>query len=94
MDNGKRFRQLLDKHDIKQREAAEMVAFATKSPCSERAVRSWIADDSAKSKRTCPPHALAALERTIAAIQKYNAQREAEEQAKATASTTALSEDI
>lgn len=85
MDNRTRFRLLLEQHSITQDKAAEMVAFATKRPCSVRAVRSWLASDDAKSKRPCPDWALAALQKVIATIQKYNAQREAEEKAKAEA---------
>ena len=86
MDNRARFRLLLEQHSITQDKAAELVAFATKRPCSVRAVRSWVAKEDAKSKRPCPDWALAALDRTITAIQKYNAQREAVELAKANAS--------
>ncbi|WP_158892466.1 MULTISPECIES: hypothetical protein [unclassified Pseudomonas] len=86
--NRVRFRQLLDAHSIKQGRAAEMIEFRTKSPCSIRTVRAWLADPEAKTALPCPDHALAALEHMISTIQRYNAQREMEEQTKQNHSIT------
>lgn len=83
--NRVRFRQLLDTHGIKQGRAAEMIEFRTKVPCPIRTVRAWIADPEAKTALPCPQWALEALEYMIGTIQRYNAQRAAEEQAKAAA---------
>ncbi|APQ14681.1 hypothetical protein BJP27_24210 (plasmid) [Pseudomonas oryzihabitans] len=83
--NRVRFRQLLDTHGIKQGPAADLIAFRTKSPCSIRTVRAWLADPEAKTALPCPQWALEALEYMIGTIQRYNAQRAAEEQAKAAA---------
>lgn len=82
--NRLRFRQLLDEHDIKQHEAANLIK-AGNAPCSERTVRAWLASVDAKTALPCPDWALASLERAIRLIQRYNAKREAEEQAKTAA---------
>lgn len=85
MDNRTRFRHLLETYSITQGRAAEMIAFRTKRPCSIRTVRAWLADREAKTALGCPDWALEALEFMIQKIEHYNAQREAEERAKATA---------
>jgi hypothetical protein len=70
MDNRKQFLQLLELHGIPQTSkdklsAVKIIAAITGKPCSDRAVRTWLADPLTPSSRPCPDWALAALVKGI-----------------------------
>jgi predicted transcriptional regulator len=62
-ENKNKFRELCAKAGITQKKAAELIsAKIYPRSCSVRAVRSWLANDSAPSRRDCPDWAILALE--------------------------------
>jgi len=62
MTNQAKFKALLDKSEITQERAAQLIAEQTMRPCSVRSVRSWLADPELPSARGCPEWAVLALE--------------------------------
>lgn len=70
MSNREALRSLIDRASISQGMAAEYIAKETKVPCSERSVRSWLADTALVSARPCPDWALEALERKLRRLKK------------------------
>lgn len=70
MKQQKRLQSLLDTSGITQKKAAEFIAAHTKRPCSVRAVRSWLADESLPSARPCPKWAVEALEARLKKLKK------------------------
>lgn len=70
MSNQEALRSLIDRASITQGMAAEYIAKETKVPCSERSVRSWLADSTRVSARPCPDWALKALEKKLRRLKK------------------------
>jgi len=70
MTNQEKLKQLISTASITQREAAELIAAQTSVPCSERAVRSWLADSEKSSARSCPEWAILALEKKLKTLKK------------------------
>lgn len=70
MNNRDKLRQLLDDYDMTQAKAAELIAVATKRPCSSRAVRSWLNNPDSPNSRPCPDYALDALHAALDAMRR------------------------
>lgn len=70
MTNQELLRELLEKGNISQAEAAALIAEETKRPCSVRTVRAWLADASLPSARTCPDWAVNVLKESLKAQRK------------------------
>jgi hypothetical protein len=70
MTNQEMLRELLEKADISQAEAAALIAKKTKRPCSVRSVRAWLADASLSSARTCPEWAVQVLKEGLKSHKK------------------------
>lgn len=77
MDNRERFAQLLLTNGIKQVKSAELIFAITNRPCSDRAVRAWLADPQLPSARKCPDWAVAALEKAVGYMELLVARRQA-----------------
>lgn len=77
-DNRARLRQLMDDFNIKQKRAAELIAAASRRPCSDRAIRSWLNDPESPHSRTCPDWAIENLEYAIAAMHRLLERRQAD----------------
>lgn len=77
MDNRERFAELLLTNGIKQVKSAKLIFAVTNRPCSDRAVRSWLADPKLPSARKCPDWAVEALEKAVAYMEQLVARRQA-----------------
>lgn len=64
------FRALIDKAEITQSEAADLIASNTRRPCSVRSIRAWLTDRSNPSARPCPEWAVQALDAQLKYLRK------------------------